>query len=50
MPQQLDTHLVDNQPPPLINYNLYALDVVLQEAVVREGGGWAHRKISDFGA
>ena len=31
MPQQLDTHLVDNQPPPLVNYNLFSLDMFISD-------------------
>ncbi|MEO6913770.1 MAG: hypothetical protein ABI182_07115, partial [Candidatus Baltobacteraceae bacterium] len=31
------THEVNNQPPPLENYNLFASDRALQEAVQREG-------------
>ena len=32
---------VQNQPPPLEPYNLFASDVVLYDAVQREGAGWA---------
>ena len=31
---------VSNQPPPLEPYNLFASDVVLREAVKREGAAW----------
>lgn len=31
------THRVENQPPPLENYNSYTADRVLQEGVKREG-------------
>src|SRR6266850_1006942 len=41
---------VFNQPPPLEDYNLFAHDVALQEALRREGGGWAEAKVSEFGA
>ena len=34
---QLDTHEVTNQPPPLVDYNLYGGDSVLREALHREG-------------
>ncbi|KFZ31073.1 acyl-CoA dehydrogenase [Pseudidiomarina salinarum] len=44
------THEVFNQPPALENYNLYTSDVALQEAVRREGAGWAEDDISAFGA
>lgn len=45
-----ETHTVDNQPPALRNYNLYAQDAALQEAVVREGAAWAGPDIAAFGA
>ncbi len=47
---QLDTHEVTNQPPPLVDYNLYDSDPVLREALHREGGGWAEEKVRAFGA
>ncbi len=37
----MPTHEVFNQVPALVNYNLYAGDVVLQEAVRREGAPWS---------
>jgi putative acyl-CoA dehydrogenase len=43
------THQVKNQPPPLQDYDLYRADTALQEAVVREGAGWAHGDLSAFG-
>ncbi len=45
-----ETHVVENQPPPLIDYNLYAQDVALREAVVREGAVWAEPDLQAFGA
>ncbi len=47
---QFVTHAVDNQVPPLGDYNAYASDRALQEAVAREGGGWADAHLSEFGA
>lgn len=44
------THEVKNQPPALENYNLFAEDKALQEAVQREGAGWAEQDIARFGA
>ncbi len=41
---------VQNQPPPLEPYNLFASDVVLREAVIREGAGWAKSELSVLGA
>ena len=44
------THEVLNQPTELANYNLYASDTALREAVDREGGGWADAALHSFGA
>jgi putative acyl-CoA dehydrogenase len=44
------THEVANQPPPLVDYNLFTTDRVLVEAVRREGGEWAEARISAVGA
>ncbi len=44
------THAVENQPEPLANYNAYASDIALREAVQREGGGWADEHLHAFGA
>ena len=41
---------VFNQPPPLEDYNLFAADVPLQEALRREGAAWAESTVSEFGA
>jgi putative acyl-CoA dehydrogenase len=41
---------VFNQPPPLEDYNLFAYDTPLQEALRREGGGWAEAEVNEFGA
>ena len=41
-PPLLATHEVFNQAPALVDYNLYARNPALQEAVTREGAGWAH--------
>ncbi|THF60195.1 isovaleryl-CoA dehydrogenase [Pseudothauera rhizosphaerae] len=38
------THEVSNQVPPLADYNLYARDTALQEALAREGAG-AHAAV-----
>ena len=35
------THAITNQTPPLRDYNLFSTDQALQEAVQREGAGWA---------
>jgi putative acyl-CoA dehydrogenase len=43
------THAVENMPPILENYNLFTSDVTLQEAVNREGAGWAADSLGEFG-
>jgi putative acyl-CoA dehydrogenase len=40
---------VTNQPPPLINYNLFDADAALREALEREGGTWAHDMVRELG-
>jgi putative acyl-CoA dehydrogenase len=44
------THDVTNQPPPHVGHDTYAEDVALQEAVVREGAGWATGELHTLGA
>ena len=43
------THLVFNQTPPLADYNLFSSDTALQEAVQREGAGWAKSELEAAG-
>ena len=43
------THPIFNQTPPLAEYNLFASDRALQEAVQREGAGWAAPELLDAG-
>jgi putative acyl-CoA dehydrogenase len=43
-------HRVDNQPPPLVGWNLYDADQALAEALHREGGGWAEPRLRELGA
>jgi putative acyl-CoA dehydrogenase len=43
------THEVLNQPPPLVDYNLFEGDRALVEAVRREGGGWGEGTIRELG-
>ena len=45
-----ETHEVTNQPPPLLDVNLFDGDRALGEAVSREGGDWARDALSAFGA
>src|SRR5882757_443985 len=39
-----------NQPPPLANYNLFAGDRALRDAVRREGAAWAEQDLDALGA
>ena len=41
---------VQNQPPPLEPYNLFASDAVLGVAIQREGAGWAKDELDALGA
>jgi putative acyl-CoA dehydrogenase len=43
------THEVTNQVPPLDDYDLFATNVPLVEALEREGGGWARERASEVG-
>ena len=43
-------HEVLNQPPPLIDYNLFSTDRALRTAVAREGAGWACAALEEFGS
>jgi len=43
------THDVQNQPPELVDYDLFASDRALSDAVAREGGGWAGESLGAFG-
>jgi putative acyl-CoA dehydrogenase len=42
-------HEVLNQPPPLVDHNLFTSDRALREAVAREGGGWACATLEELG-
>ena len=44
------THEVFNQPVELADYNLFASDAALKEAVEREGAAWAAEGLDAFGA
>jgi putative acyl-CoA dehydrogenase len=43
------THEVANQPPPLVDYNVFESDTVLVEAVKREGAEWDLQRIAAAG-
>ena len=44
-----ETHAVFNQPPPLVDYNVFEADRPLVEAVRREGAEWAEERIAAVG-
>ena len=46
----LATHEVFNQPPPLVDYNLFSSDRALAEAVAREGAEWATVALTGLGS
>ena len=43
-------HRVENQPPPLADYNLWQAHPALREAVQREGADWAVPELDAYGA
>jgi putative acyl-CoA dehydrogenase len=43
------THEVFNQPPPLVEYDLFSSDCALQEGIRREGADWAMPNLAAFG-
>ena len=45
----MQTHEVLNQAQPLADYDPLSLDLPLQEALQREGAGWAAESIAEFG-
>jgi putative acyl-CoA dehydrogenase len=45
----MSTHEVLNQPPPLVDYDLFASDRALGEAVQRESAAWAATELSALG-
>ncbi len=44
------THEVENQPPPLVDTNLYTNDPCLREAVARGGATWHEKTLKSLGA
>src|SRR5258708_37857565 len=40
---------MSNQPPPLVNYNLFESDPPLRESLEREGAWWAHHMVHELG-
>ncbi len=45
-----ETHDVTNQPPPLVEYNVFTTDPVIVAAIAREGADWAATDLTEFGA
>ncbi|HET9752019.1 MAG TPA: isovaleryl-CoA dehydrogenase [Myxococcales bacterium] len=45
----MPTHDVQNQPPPLHDYDPLALDLPLAEGLRREGAAWAEAQVAEFG-
>lgn len=43
------THEVQNQPPPLLDYNMFTSDVALMEGVRREGAEWDEEQLIEVG-
>jgi putative acyl-CoA dehydrogenase len=43
------THEVLNQPPPLVDYDVFGTDQALGEAVAREEAGWASERLHALG-
>jgi len=44
------THEFANQVPPLVDRNLFEDNVALDEALEREGAGWARERAREVGA
>ena len=49
LPDQLATHEVLNQPPPLVDFNAFELDVPLQSALERNGAAAHSDQLAVFG-
>lgn len=50
IPDQFVTHVVENQPVALQDYNSWLTDSALRENVARQGGMWAQAHLREFGA
>lgn len=48
--QRFSTHEIKNQAPPFVDVNLFDCDVALQDALAREGGGFAAPQLHALGA
>ncbi len=49
MATAFDTHEVTNQPPPLVDHDVFGTDRALAEALVREGAAWAEPELHQLG-
>jgi hypothetical protein len=49
-PPAFETHVVSNQPPPFAGRDLWVDDVVLREALGREGGAAFAGQVATYGA
>lgn len=47
--EDFPTHSVTNQPPPLVDLDLFATDRAFAEAVAREGGAHSVRRAAEYG-
>lgn len=45
----METHIVFNQAPPLVDYNMFTRDRVLMELMSRYGAPWATEQLTNFG-
>jgi len=50
MRHSFQTHEVENQPPPLVDVNLFETDHCLTETIAREGADWHENALRAFGA
>ena len=48
-PRVYETHIVSNQPPPLVDYDLFSADPVLPGLIRRDGADWAVEGLTAFG-
>ena len=47
--RSLPTHAVENQVPPLEDFDLFGTDTALVEGVERGGASWANERLRTFG-
>lgn len=43
------THEVSNQPPPLVDYDVFSTDLAMVEGVERHNAGWAIDDLTALG-